>query len=339
MPDFFMLEHGGRLRAAALQYGIPANDWLDLSAAINPVAFPVGDMPADIWQRLPEDDDGLEHCAARFYGNNTLLAVAGSQAAIQVLPSLINHNRHGNPLRVGVLTPTYNEHPHAWQQAGHTLVPLTSATIDSQLDALDALVLVNPNNPTGEQLSRSTLLQWHQRLAAHGGWLVVDEAFADAAPQHSLMQDAHLPGLIVLRSLGKFFGLAGARVGFVFAQQALLHALRKRLGPWPISHPSRIAAMRALADIRWQQQQRQQLPRLSQRLSALLSAHGLAPCGGCALFQWIQTEQAAAIHQQLAQQGILTRLYREPASLRLGLPAHEDDWQRLAIALAGLART
>lgn len=323
-----MLEHGGRLRAAAQHHDIPVSDWLDLSAAINPVPYPVGDIPASIWQRLPEDDDALTDTAAQYYGTNTVLPVAGSQAAIQSLPALI-----GNGLRVGVLQPTYNEHPHAWQQAGATIVPLPAGTVDAHIHTLDVLLLVNPNNPTGDTFDRPTLLRWHTQLAQHNGWLIVDEAFIDADPQHSLVQDAHRPGLVVLRSLGKFFGLAGTRVGFVFAQQTLLHALRERLGPWTISHPSRFAAMRALADTDWQQTQCARLPLQSARLAQLLAHHRLAPSGGCALFQWAQTPHAGAIHQQLAARGILTRLYREPASLRFGLPANPYEWDRLAAAL------
>jgi cobalamin biosynthetic protein CobC len=327
-----MLEHGGRLRAAAQQHNIPLADWLDLSAAINPVAYPVGDIPTNAWQRLPEDDDELAAVATAYYGHSLLLPVAGSQAAIQSLPFLVT----GSALRVGVLQPTYNEHPHAWQQAGHTVIACAPDAIDAQLGTLDALVLANPNNPTGSTFSADTLLRWHTTLQQRNGWLVVDEAFLDADPAASLVPHTGLPGLVVLRSLGKFFGLAGARVGFVFAQAALLDALRERLGPWPLSHPSRLAASRALADSAWQQQQRCLLPQQSARLARLLTLHGLPPTGGCALFQWVLTPQAALLHRELAAQGILARLYSEPASLRFGLPADEAAWQRLALALATL---
>lgn len=327
-----MLEHGGRLRAAAQQHHIPVAEWLDLSAAINPLTHPVGDIPADVWQRLPEDDDELVRIATAYYGNELLLPVAGSQAAIQALPSLI-----GTGLRVGVLQPTYNEHPHAWQRAGHTVVPLLSATdIDARLDTLGVLLLVNPNNPTGATFTADTLLRWHARLQQNSGWLIVDEAFIDADPSQSLVPHAGLPGLVVLRSLGKFFGLAGARVGFAFADAALLTSLREQLGPWPLSHPSRLAAIRALADTGWQQQQRGLLPQQSARLARLLAQNGLAPTGGCALFQWVLTPAATIAHRELAAQGILTRLYHDPASLRFGLPASEPAWQRLALALASL---
>lgn len=326
-----MLEHGGRLRSAVKQYNIPLEDWLDLSAALNPSPFPVGKIHHSVWHRLPEDDDPLIALAARYYQTEKLLPVAGSQAAIQTLPFLF-----AAPLRVGILQTSYNEHAHAWQRAGHTLIALDETNIDTQIENMDVLLLVNPNNPTGCVFSRKQLLLWHAQLQKKNGCLIVDEAFIDCDPQHSLVTQAQQSGLIVLRSLGKFFGLAGARVGFVFAEQNLLAALREILGPWPISHPSRIAAQRALFDVDWQQQQREILPQLSAGLSTLLTEYELTPTGGCALFQWICTEYAAAIHQQLAARGILTRYYTASSSLRLGLPATEAQWQRLAAALETL---
>ncbi|MEZ5435972.1 MAG: threonine-phosphate decarboxylase CobD [Pseudomonadales bacterium] len=326
-----MLEHGGKLRAAVQQYNIPLEEWLDLSAALNPTPYPVGKIHYSTWQRLPEDDDALLAIAARYYGNEQLLPVAGSQAAIQTLPFLF-----AAPLRVGILQTTYNEHAHAWQRAGHTLIALDENNIDRDIARLDILLLVNPNNPTGKVFTRAQLLQWHAQLQKNNGRLIIDEAFIDCDPQHSLISEAQQTGLIVLRSLGKFFGLAGARVGFVFAEKNLLTDLRETLGPWPISHPSRIAAQRALSDSAWQQQQREILPQQSARLAQLLIDAGLKPTGGCTLFQWLQTPAAAAIHHHLATQGILTRLYGEPSSLRLGLPATEAEWHRLSTALTTL---
>ncbi|HSC75646.1 MAG TPA: threonine-phosphate decarboxylase CobD [Pseudomonadales bacterium] len=323
-----MLEHGGKLRAAARQYNIPVDDWLDLSAAINPSPYPVGNIPATIWQRLPEDDDELEYIAAQYYGTDTLLPIAGSQAAIQALPALI-----GSTLRVGILHPTYNEHPHAWKKSGCDIFFLHPEHIDKKIDQLDVLLVVNPNNPTGHVFSAEKLLLWHKILREKNGWLVVDEAFIDADPQHSVASRAHQHGLIVLRSLGKFFGLAGARVGFVFAEKNLLAALHETLGPWTISRPSRLAAIRALQDTQWQRAQCAALSDRSTRLAQLLTQHHLTPTGGCALFQWICTPHAQPIHQHLAQQGILTRVYDTPSSIRFGLPDKEAEWQRLGTAL------
>jgi cobalamin biosynthetic protein CobC len=325
-----MLEHGGRLRAAARRYGIPESEWLDLSTGINPDGWPVPSVPAEIWQALPQDDDGLNAAACGYYGTTRLLAVSGSQAAIQALPSL------RSSAKVALVAPSYAEHAHAWRRCGHEVVGVPAEEI-LQADA-DVKVIVNPNNPTGKLFSRDELLSLYARVAARGGWLVVDEAFMDATPEHSLASACPRPGLIVLRSIGKFFGLAGARVGFVLAEENVLQPLAELLGPWPIAAPSRYVSALALRDMAWQRAARESLPQAAQRLAELLRAHGLSPTGGCSLFQWVRCADAANVHQQLARQGVLTRLFEQPASVRFGLPRDEAQWARLADALRRVER-
>ncbi|MEN0107973.1 MAG: threonine-phosphate decarboxylase CobD [Pseudomonas sp.] len=319
------LPHGGRLQQAARDYGIALGDWLDLSTGIAPWPFELPPIPASAWARLPEADDGLHAAACRYYGVSQLLPVAGSQAAIQMLPRL------RAPSRVGVLSPCYAEHAHAWREAGHQVVDITEQAL--QLAALDVLVVVNPNNPTGRLFSQEQLLDWHSQLAPRGGWLVVDEAFIDITPEHSLANESTRDGLIVLRSFGKFFGLAGARLGCVLAPTPVLQALADRLGPWTINGPTRYVASHCFNDSAAQQAQRQRAVQASERLAALLAAHGLTPSGGCGLFQWWQGEQAEALHDFFARRGILLRLFSATHSLRFGLPADEAQWQRLAQAL------
>lgn len=320
-----MLEHGGKLAAAARGHGIPIERWIDLSTGINPVGFPVPPLPPECWKRLPEDEDGLLAIAAEYYGTTQLLPCAGSQAAIQLLPQL------RASCRVGILAPTYAEHGHAWQQAGHDVVFIDHDDPDL---TLDVLVLGNPNNPTGRLIDAKTLLDWHQTLSKRGGWLIVDEAFMDVTPEHSLSAHAGLPGLLVLRSLGKFFGLAGIRSGFVLAWDDVLEALREKLGPWHVSHPTRLVTKLALADAAWQAEQRLHLAVQSKRLAELLTRHGLPPTGSTTLFQWVCTPQAAEIHARLARLGILTRLFTQPASLRFGMPADERSWAKLDFVLS-----
>lgn len=313
-----MLEHGGRLARAAQEYGIPLDKWVDLSTGIHPVGYPAPPVPPECWRRLPEEEDDLPGVAAAYYGASHLIPCAGSQAAIQALPML------RPSCRVGILAPTYAEHAHAWAQAGHNVQAITEFD-----PALDVLVLVNPNNPTGRLLAPDVLLQWHAKLAKKGGWLVVDEAFMDATPEHSLAGHAGMEGLVILRSLGKFFGLAGMRAGFVLAWPELLNDLREKLGPWSVPHPTRWVAQQALADRQWQATNRIWLVEQSQKLAGLLTRHGLQPDGGTALFQWVNTPDAQNIHQRLARLGILTRLFHEPSSLRFGLPENERGWAKL----------
>lgn len=269
-----------------------------------------------------------EAAAHTYYDTPSLLAVAGSQAAIQALPRLRDR------ARVSVLHPGCFEHAHAWRCAGHQVKSVTAGQLDEAVSASDVLVLIHPNNPTGARFPVDELLAWQVRLDTRGGWLVVDEAFMDATPEASLASFCPRSGLILLRSLGKFFGLAGARVGFVLAQPRLLERLAGLLGPWAVSSPARWVATQALADRAWQQSNRRYLAAAGDRLAALLTRCGLPPAGGCGLFQWVRTPDAARLQDRLARRGILTRLFTEPPSLRFGLPGTETDWERFEATLA-----
>ncbi|MBJ2242154.1 threonine-phosphate decarboxylase [Pseudomonas sp. DD1] len=328
-----MLEHGGRLRKAALQYGIAQEDWLDLSSGLAPWPWPIPPIPLRAWARLPETDDGLEQAACDYYGAAQVLPVPGSQAAIQLLPRL---RRAG---KVGVLSPCYAEHAEAWRRAGYIVREVLEQEVDFFLDSLDVLVVVNPNNPTGLSLTPQRLLDWHARLAERGGWLVVDEAFMDNTPHLSLASQANQVGLIVLRSFGKFFGLAGVRLGFVLAERKLLKLLAEQVGPWAVSGPTRELGQVCLRDSAGHTYQRQRCEDASQRLFRLLEQYGLRPQGGCALFQWLITDHAEQLHEFMAQRGILLRLFVHDSSLRFGLPGTDADWLRLEQALTAWKQT
>ena len=328
-----MLEHGGRLRKAALQYGIAQEDWLDLSSGLAPWPWPIPPIPLRAWARLPETDVGLEQAACDYYGAAQVLPVPGSQAAIQLLPRL---RRAG---KVGVLSPCYAEHAEAWRRAGYIVREVLEQEVDFFLDSLDVLVVVNPNNPTGLSLTPQRLLDWHARLAERGGWLVVDEAFMDNTPHLSLASQANQVGLIVLRSFGKFFGLAGVRLGFVLAERKLLKLLAEQVGPWAVSGPARELGQVCLRDSAGHTYQRQRCEDASQRLFRLLEQYGLRPQGGCALFQWLISDHAEQLHEFMAQRGILLRLFVHDSSLRFGLPGTDADWLRLEQALTAWKQT
>jgi cobalamin biosynthesis protein CobC len=321
-----MLEHGGNLALAAKQYGIPLENWLDLSTGINPNGYPIPEIPQALWQRLPSENDGLIEAACTYYGATSILPTAGSQAALQLLPTLCTASK------VAMLKPMYNEHAQAWLRCGHQVTTFENYPNDDLLNTTDVLLICNPNNPTAAQFSAETLLAWHAALAKRGGWLVVDEAFIDTTPEHSLAQYTHLHGLIVLRSLGKFFGLAGARVGFLLAHKTLLNQAQEAIGPWSLTGPSRYVATQALLDTQWQQATRLQLANNSQRLTELLTQYGLSPLAGTALFQFVPTKNASMTQQLLAKQGVWVRLFSEASSLRFGLPP-ENSWQHLESAL------
>jgi cobalamin biosynthetic protein CobC len=296
-------------------------------------------VPADAWRRLPDEGDGFAACAARYYSApdaQHVLPVAGSQAAIRGLPRLLPSGT------VAIAPLTYGEYAPAFERAGHRVVTL-DITRAALPDEVTHAVVVNPNNPTADHLSVATLLQWHAHLSARGGTLVVDEAFADALPAGSPESPespgslaSHLggrKGLVVLRSPGKFFGLAGVRAGFVLSEPALLGQLRDMLGAWTVSGPARHAVAAAFEDHAWQAQMRAQLAAQGARLSALLRAQRF-PARGTPLFAWSDDPRAAALHHELALRGVWTRLFAAPSSVRFGLPGSEDAWLRFEQALS-----
>lgn len=327
-----LVAHGGDLIAARQRFPDAPAPWIDLSTGINPHAYPVGPVPDEAWQRLPEPAvlAAVEDLAARAYGarsNAQVVAAPGTQALIQLLP-------HVQPAgRVVVLGFGYQEHPATWRAAGAAVHVADSM---AELEAADVAVVVNPNNPDGRLADPALLARLAGRLAAHGGMLVVDEAFMDVAdPALSLVPRLPAEGAVVLRSFGKFFGLAGLRLGFAVTGDALARRLRARLGPWPVAGPALVVAGRALPDIAWQQAEVRRLHRETARLDGLLSQAGLDLLGGTPLFRLVGSPAAAGWFERLGRAGLLVRRFVErPDWLRFGLPADEAAWERLAIALA-----
>ncbi len=328
-----MPERGGRLSTAARQDAAGCNcaveDWLDLSTSLNPWAYPVPAIDPACWHRLPQDNDGLVAAAAAYYGNDRLRVLPGSQAAIRWLPALFR------PVVVACLTPIDGVHAQAWERAGHKLRRLHDASLARALAAATPIIVLgNPDNPTARTWPAVDLLDAAGQLQRRGGWLVVDEGLGDGDPDHCVTPfagSAQAPNLIVLRSLGNFFGLAGARVGFVFGASEKLDGLRAAIGPWPVSGPGRAVARQALADTAWQARTRQAVVAAAARLAALL-----APCGEvthCPLFVTVATPQAAELFEHLARRAILTRHFPLLERLRCGLPGSDAEWQRLAAAL------
>lgn len=335
-----MPEHGGRLRRAAAEYGIPLSEWLDLSTGINRRGYPPGTVADHHWHRLPEGDDGLVGAAEGYYGSRDLVPVPGTDAAIQWLPGVLAALA-GSPrrcLRVGVPATGYSEHAAAWRREGHDAVPLTSGEVPGRLDGLDVLVVINPNNPTGERVPKNRLLEWHGRLTGRGGWLVVDEAFIDSTPAASLVAEAGRKGLVVLRSPGKFFGLAGARVGFAAGAERFRSALAERLGPWPVAGPGRAVVTRALSDTGWQAAARTRLARDAGALDRLLRETFDDRPRGTDLFRTVVLPDAAHWHHRLARRAVLVRLLDDRSGLRFGIPGSDREHERLATALTAAAR-
>jgi cobalamin biosynthetic protein CobC len=321
-----MPEHGGNLHLALQRFGGELRDWIDLSTGINRQPYPVGELPADCWSALPSKSalSSLHQAAQETYGTSApVLATNGAQAAIQWLPHLVSRGR------VRILSPTYNEYAAVFSAAGWQVTEVSG--LDG-LTGADMAVLANPNNPDGRRYEPRRLLE----LLPEVGRLVIDESFADAIPELSLASYAGCPRLLILRSFGKFFGLAGLRLGFVIGSEADIAALAAMAGPWPVSGPALAIGARALTDREWTKATSARLARDCKRLDAEVSRLGWALVGGTPLFRLYETGDATRAQERLARSHIWSRIFPYHRGwLRLGLPGNESEWTRLSAALAG----
>ncbi|TCU71351.1 L-threonine O-3-phosphate decarboxylase [Bradyrhizobium sp. R2.2-H] len=320
-----MREHGGNLDQAQQRFGGRAEDWIDLSTGINRLPYPVGEVSLHAWSALPARAEiGALHRAAQqaYRTSAPVVAMGGAQAAIQLLPQL------APPGRARILGPTYNEYAGVLSAAGWDVAEV------AELDALagsDLAIVVNPNNPDGRHHMPRDLLAMLPRV----GRLVIDESFADAVPQLSLAPEADRSGLLILRSFGKFYGLAGLRLGFVIGHAADVARLAAMSGPWPVSGAAIEIGARALRDDAWAAATSARLARDCGRLDDMAQAQGWRLVGGTPLFRLYEMPDARAAQEKLARRQIWSRVFaQKPTWLRLGLPGSETEWARLGEILA-----
>ncbi|MCW8914520.1 MAG: threonine-phosphate decarboxylase CobD [Magnetovibrio sp.] len=327
------VQHGGDPKAVEAHFGVPKDGWVDLSTGINPTPYPVGDIPSELMARLPltSELDGLLAAARKAYNvpdDAAIVASPGTQALIQMVPTLFK------PSTVSIMGPTYGEHAPAWVHAGHKVEQVPSICAQAANPAPFS-VSVHPNNPNGRLQAVDGLVAMAGELHDRGGALVVDEAFVDVKPELSVTPHTGCDGLIVLRSFGKFFGLAGVRLGFAITTPDLAEKLAVKIGPWAVSGPALYAGTKALNDETWIEQTRRDLKVSMERLVALLTDAGMRFVGGTDLFTLVETEHAQDIYENLGRAGILVRPFDYNSNwLRFGLPGNEDDWARLETALS-----
>lgn len=321
-----MRDHGGNMDMAIAHYG--RGDWIDLSTGINRLPYPVPAIDPVLWQRLPTASDmsALLAAASTHYDCNApVMACAGAQAAIQMIPQL------GRGL-ARILTPTYNEHAAALRGAGWQVEEVSNL---KDLVGADLAIVVNPNNPDGRHYLAADLIT----LLPQVGRLVVDESFGDIASNLSTLPYAGRQGLIVLRSFGKFWGLAGLRLGLVFGDDATVCALRGMAGPWPVAGPALQIATRAYQDRQWADATRARLSQDAARMDDLAHGKGWGVVGGTDLFRLYETPNATAAQDHLARHHIWSRIFPYSATwIRLGPAGGADEWARLTAAMSGAMR-
>lgn len=324
------IQHGGNLAMARALFPWAPEPWIDLSTGINPHSYPHTPIPGNVFARLPEPSslERLKTVAAEAYqapSPSHIAAGPGTQILLPIIAELVAADG-----KAAILSPTYAEHARAAAMAGFQV--LETDDLD-HLSTASLAVIVNPNNPTGRIVSTDDILALAKIMAAKGGLLVVDEAFMDVSEAQSVAGDVGDGGLIVLRSFGKFYGMAGLRLGFAIGDPKITARIDERLGPWAVSGPALHVASEALADGEWQAAMRLKLSTDAARLDAALSAAGIPVFGGTSLFRFIHDRRAQGLFHNLGEHGIMTRRFSErPDDLRLGLP-DKKDWTRLEAAL------
>ena len=342
------LIHGGQLQQVAKQYQIPINDWLDLSTGIAPLSYPIPEIPLSLWQQLPQKSEGLIAAASSYYlgddCSQKVLVTNGSQSIIKALPLLW---RAHNPKTQQVYVPRrgYKEHGHAWQQENFPL-----SFYEHELPELNTLqencvlVIINPNNPTGTLFNKAKLKQYQQKVTELNGLLVIDEAFIDVIPELatesvSMAAEVTCEHTLVLRSFGKFFGLAGIRLGFLITDDYWYQVFTQYLGPWQVNGPAQFIAEQALVDAQWHITQRRLLNELRVKQTQLLwqcwGDNIIDTLNATDLFITVSFKcqsSAASLYHKLCLQGVYVRLADERDTLRFGIVKVQDR-ERLVKAL------
>ncbi|TYK65973.1 threonine-phosphate decarboxylase [Colwellia echini] len=370
------LIHGGQLQQVAQQYSIPFHDWLDVSTGIAPTSYPIPQIPSHVWQQLPQYNPDLIAAAKHYYQCESVMVTNGSQAIIKALPDLYRQKKCSENSQVGhVYLPErgYKEHGQAWQDAGYQLHFYQDNLPElSSLTANCVLVIINPNNPTGYFFEKAVIDKYKAKLQQLNGLLVLDEAFMDVMPEHTAniinitnnadvhaetsegksytpsqsslesqeqsQEQSQSDHCLILRSFGKFFGLAGIRIGFLIANQQWCDTFKALLGPWQINGPAQVIAQHALQDSLWQAKQRETLHnlRVAQELilKSSFSTDILRDINGCDLFLTLSFNQpcnepcnvqsiAKQLYHLLCQQGVYCRLSDEQDTLRFGITTQE----------------
>lgn len=327
------MHHGGDLALAIQRYGGSDNEWLDLSTGINPHAYPfAGDLTPSVWQRLPGQDalERLLEAARKAYrcpSHLGLVAAPGTQALISQLPSLLPGGD------VAIVSPTYSSHGDAWRRQDRTVTEISR--LEDLPETARLALVVNPNNPDGQVTDRAALLASARELSKRGGYLIIDEAFADILPEASVLPEVGSEPILVLRSFGKFFGLAGLRLGFLAGSKSITWALSDRLESWAVSGPALEIGRHALSDHDWQNAMRRQLESEMAELTSVLEGHGLQILGQTSLYVLVASPEAAALHEKLARHRIWTRVFDyAPTWIRFGLPGSAEGLARLREVLA-----
>ena len=311
-----MKEHGGDLDRAVMEFGGKKSEWIDLSTGINPNFYPVDSIENIDIHTLPSKDDikNLKDVAKKFYHTNGFLNVlSGAQAAINLLPYLFPSGD------VSIIEPTYNEYKQTFLNTNwkvnivHNLKKMEGSTI---------AIICNPNNPDGKIFYQDDLIKLSKKVDL----LVIDESFMDLYPSLSMSNiiNKNTKNIIILKSFGKFFGLAGVRLGFIISGKDISEKIENLIGPWQVSNPAIIAGIQALKDDVWIKNNIQKLKKYAYKLDILANQLNWRLVGGTYLYRLYETDSSIETQKKLAQKKIWSRIFSYSNNwIRLGIPSEK----------------
>ena len=326
------MKHGGDLSNLREKLGVNY-PIIDLSTGINPHHYPHNLQPLESLNALPSANDLqiLNKAATSYYRVHETwgyIALPGSQIALSLLPSALKNSEN---MKVGIISPTYNEYEYSWRSNGVT--PSLISSFDQACEVpYDVVYLCNPNNPDGELKRASTIIDKAQQ---HPETIfIIDEAFMDCSPEESILLKPIHENIIVIRSFGKFFGLAGLRLGWVFAATEIIEKFKSMVGPWAVNTLALQIAAAAYQDQEWQEQQLSVLNDMQKNMKALFQEKHIDLAGQTPLYSLIKLDDAQCLHEALANKGIWTRIFDyDPQWMRLGVPKNENDFLKFKEAL------
>lgn len=321
-------QHGGNLRAAQAKFGLSAEEFLDFSANINPLGPSAGVLQTlkDNLHRIKDYPDPDCKDLRQAYSSHWqvpveyLLAGNGAVELIYVLMQALK------PQRVLLLAPTFSEYATAAQAAGTQIVHYMlerdrdwRPDVDqllAQMSGVDMVILCNPNNPTGQLLSKSELLRLVGGALDSKVTVVLDEAFVDFLPDQlsvSMMSEiTNFANLVILRSLTKFLAIPGLRLGLLVGHPELIGQLHGYKDPWSVNVLAQLAGIQGLKDHNYITQSinmiQQEKSYLYQAISSIKQLHPFPPTVNYMLMELTNTSwTSVGLVAELGQRGILVR--------------------------------
>lgn len=312
-----MIKHGGNIDKAISIYGGKVNDWIDLSTGINPDCYPIPKFSNTDWRNLPTltEIEKLESLIkSEFNTFSSVMLTPGSQIAISLLPTLLKKQI------VGIIEPTYSDYFESFENAGFKVC--SCSNIQELLKSKIAII-VNPNNPDGKNYDIKDLLLLSEKV----NLLIVDESFIEASNTSSIISyiKQKTNNIIVIKSFGKLYGLAGLRLGFVFSGEGFISKFKKIFSFWPVSKVSIKIASRAIKDKKWMINTQIKLKKKTIILDEIMKSINFKLIGGTNLFRLYSTPNSISSHRFLAKKFIWSRIFSYSRKwLRLGIPSDED---------------